>query len=749
MRSLRKFYSQNSIFQFIVSYFLVLFMPLVLCAAGFQIAFDTVKDDIRDSTLSKLNHSKSLIDVQVSSIEDMSLQVSKEPSVHSLIKIEGGRSPGFYLEAPDTIDKFGRILSYQGTTIRKDSFLYLKKTDYVVTATTVYDADFYMRYVKSAKDPTPLKNELESLEEVKPVWRVLEGDFDYIFPVRSDIQGVNSIEAYVVSTLDTNRMLEIFDNSLLGENSYLQIFSRDGTALFSYPERTDGNFFENMQETEGLFEKDESITVYTTSDKTGWKIVLTIPRAQVMVRLNQLKVSVLWLLAFGSMGGLLLASYLAVRNGKPINALFFALRSSSSSGDQEYLKQDLQQLGGVVSQIISKNELLAEQMEREKPLLQTIFLQKLVRGEFVSDNELTVQAAKVGIILSCNRYIAVTFRVFANNDLYNADLNTVQEVSVISKLIQNEIQQISDRPVWFYETDYLTTMVIFELSDDSQEPENILIQVNQKIDKEYRLVPAWGIGNPCTEAFQIWRSCEEAKSALDYGIQNESGTVTRYSETRTTKTHYYFPKLFEHRLINCIRSADSSGIKNLLDILEKENFQNRHLDSVMFQNLHHEIAYMLIKLDSNEDIPELHTLDDISRAYLPETASNYFTVLFKLLLQLGNGYQQEKNATQSKMIERILQYIHASYMDSGLCLSMVAAKFNISEGYVSTLFKEKANVNFAEYVEKLRVDAACELLSQPDITVTDIAKRVGYNSVQSFRRAFKKVTGVSPKEMRN
>ena len=749
MNSLKTYYAQNSILQFIVSYFLVLIMPIILCVVGFQIAFQVVAEDIRTSNLTMLNHSKNLIDVQVSSIEDMSLQVSKDSSVLTLIRLGEGRSPAFYLYAPETIDKFGRILSYQGTSILGETMLYLQDTNYVIANMALYDVDFYRQYVKSLKNEViPFKDELKSLNIETPVWRVLGGDFCYIYPVRPDMMAGQAANAMVISSLDTKKLLEIFDDSLLRDGAYLQIIGRDGSQLFAHSQNGVSFSDYDAGDREGILEEQGRITLYTTSSQTGWKYILTVPKATAMVRLNHLKISVLFLLIIACLIGSVLAFYLSVRKGRPLNALFFALRNSSSpEANGAVAKQDLNRLSGVVSHIISNNKLLLEQMEQEKPLLQTIFLQKLIRGEFVNEQELTIQAKKVGIVMNATQYLAASFRVFPNNDFYNTDLNTIQEVSVISRLIQNEILQASGCPIWFYETDYLTTMVLFGLEDGTDRQMRILEQVNRKIARDYRLTPFWGLGNVAEHLSQIWQSCEEAKSALEYGIQHENASMTQYSAIRSGK-NYYYPKLFEHRLANCVRSGDTQGIMSLLELLEKENFQNRSLDSVMFQRLHNEIAEMLIQLGGSEDIPELHAMEELSRSYLPKTVSSYFTILLKILFQISHSLQQEKSASQFKMIERILEYIHASYTDSSLGLSAIAAKFNISEGYVSTLFKEKVHVNFAEYVEKMRVDAACELLKEPGITVAAIAERVGYNSVQSFRRAFKKVKNVSPKEMR-
>ena len=67
----------------------------------------------------------------------------------------------------------------------------------------------------------------------------------------------------------------------------------------------------------------------------------------------------------------------------------------------------------------------------------------------------------------------------------------------------------------------------------------------------------------------------------------------------------------------------------------------------------------------------------------------------------------------------------------------------------SYLFKAETKTNFSEYLEKLRMDQALVLLQTSSIPVSNLYLEVGYNNANSFRRAFKKVHGVSPKAIRD
>ena len=54
----------------------------------------------------------------------------------------------------------------------------------------------------------------------------------------------------------------------------------------------------------------------------------------------------------------------------------------------------------------------------------------------------------------------------------------------------------------------------------------------------------------------------------------------------------------------------------------------------------------------------------------------------------------------------------------------------------------------SDVIEKVRMEQACGLLQTTEIRISDLSAMVGYNSDISFRRAFKKVTGVTPGEYR-
>jgi len=108
----------------------------------------------------------------------------------------------------------------------------------------------------------------------------------------------------------------------------------------------------------------------------------------------------------------------------------------------------------------------------------------------------------------------------------------------------------------------------------------------------------------------------------------------------------------------------------------------------------------------------------------------------------------KKNDAHIKIVKQINEYIAEKYSDPDLNLYRIAEIVERPEKYISQLFKEVTGTNLSDHLEKVRMDHAAILLKRNQYNVDEIASYVGYNSSHSFRRAFKRVMGVSPSSFR-
>lgn len=107
-----------------------------------------------------------------------------------------------------------------------------------------------------------------------------------------------------------------------------------------------------------------------------------------------------------------------------------------------------------------------------------------------------------------------------------------------------------------------------------------------------------------------------------------------------------------------------------------------------------------------------------------------------------------ENKGNYSLMSRITDYIHQNCMSPDFSATEAADEVNLSRNYFLKIFKENMGMVFGDYVTKIRMDKAKELLKNTDMTVYSISLEVGYESQYHFSRKFKSLYGVSPIEYR-
>jgi len=107
----------------------------------------------------------------------------------------------------------------------------------------------------------------------------------------------------------------------------------------------------------------------------------------------------------------------------------------------------------------------------------------------------------------------------------------------------------------------------------------------------------------------------------------------------------------------------------------------------------------------------------------------------------------DRNRPEPVEIWKARNFIH-QYSDDELSLTKVAKFAHISANYLSEKFKEVAGINFVNYVARIRVGKAHDLLQNSNLRISEIAFAVGFQSLSQFNRVFKKFTRKSPTQFR-
>ena len=206
----------------------------------------------------------------------------------------------------------------------------------------------------------------------------------------------------------------------------------------------------------------------------------------------------------------------------------------------------------------------------------------------------------------------------------------------------------------------------------------------------------------------------EIMQAVTLGqIHKESQLMLAFSEP-----------LFEKRLPDPIRNAKNYGIimnTLLRKAAEKGGVHPMYLDSMS--------SSFAKKIEQMASLSE-------SRELMCEMFRSYCRLVRK------HSMKDYSPAVQKTIL------IIDSELSSDLTLTSLAARQNISAGYLSAVFKKETGKTLSEYIREKRIESAIHLLQTTHLQIQTVALHCGIMDVQYFSKMFKKQTGKTPKEYR-
>lgn len=125
--------------------------------------------------------------------------------------------------------------------------------------------------------------------------------------------------------------------------------------------------------------------------------------------------------------------------------------------------------------------------------------------------------------------------------------------------------------------------------------------------------------------------------------------------------------------------------------------------------------------------------------------------LIEAIISAVNDFQSDSNAIaidspQHYIVLDTKAYVEKNYSNPSLSRGLIAEHLSVNASYLSDVFKSETKIGLSEYITQVRIHNAKKLLSDSSISIQEVAKSVGCNSLQYFYQLFKKETGITPAE---
>ena len=280
-----------------------------------------------------------------------------------------------------------------------------------------------------------------------------------------------------------------------------------------------------------------------------------------------------------------------------------------------------------------------------------------------------------------------------------------------------------------------------------EENKAVFTALHDELLNRYGIWIRGGIGDRNGLISYTWKSYQQAKEAKT--ITTAEKYVLSTSDFANSSDVYYYPESLSVQLSGFISTGNKDQVSELFKLIRNENTVKRSLSYTQQHWLISDIRGTIFKKRHNisaDDLPsdKLKYLDLIDRQFEGEMS---LSALKTIALELCEVYGTDTESND--LILKIQSYINNNYHNPDLGLSKISEEFGISENYFSYLFKKEVSENFSTYLERLRMARAKEMVLDSANNLSNLYQYLGYNNAASFRRAFKKNFGVSPKEMRD
>ncbi|MNI07528.1 HTH-type transcriptional regulator YesS [compost metagenome] len=283
-----------------------------------------------------------------------------------------------------------------------------------------------------------------------------------------------------------------------------------------------------------------------------------------------------------------------------------------------------------------------------------------------------------------------------------------------------------------------------------QPSDSFLDEIKQCIYRYLKLLICCGVSNPFENIYQIHAAYIEADKALQYHFYTGLGQILHYEQVQYTPSadiptiisNEEWQRMIDQRNEQALLAA----VKQLYERFDQE--RRWHPDDVLeqwmklihlFSQSLHELGGDIYSMQPYQGRYPFHAVRAVETL---EDMHEWFQGWVPMYVQ----YMKEcSNQQWRPEIQAVVKMIQEQYT-STIKLADLAKVIGFTEAYLSVLFKKETGETLMDFIIRLRMKKARELLRDPMMKIYEVSEAIGYTDPNYFGKLFKKVEGIYPQE---
>jgi two-component system response regulator YesN len=296
-------------------------------------------------------------------------------------------------------------------------------------------------------------------------------------------------------------------------------------------------------------------------------------------------------------------------------------------------------------------------------------------------------------------------------------------------------------------------LLIFSFRDDKKvnridEIKNLLDSAKQNLNKYMKLHVSFILGNVCRTPIRLKEQLRELFDSDEQFFYMRHGIIEHKEEFKSTDKdlHANYAEALDDLFRNMVANDAlyvSQTIDKWMSLIANERFNS----SLVKEWIVKMMIELQVKMEPFIESDKLGPAEMVRRSIfklqtMMEVKESFIDYLAQMASLMGEG---KKNRKRVEIIEA-QKYVIA-HIDKFVTLDEIAAKLHLNTSYLSRLFKKETSENFIEYMTRIKLDRAKELMTDSQKSIEEISYMIGYEK-NYFYKVFKKANGMTPSEFR-
>lgn len=564
---------------------------------------------------------------------------------------------------------------------------------------------------------------------------------------------VNLDAAGYADIVDVSSQISSIQTMIL--NKYGQILSSTNPALFGSDYTDDPVYSRVMksQNTYGSFLYTENGSRwrvhYRKGENLGFCYIITTKLSFIDME-NDLLPKIFLIFAAIMLFSLAVSVFMSIRMYRPVRELRQELDSYALPAVLEYtgpkdIRDDFAQFTSIYKEMASKNRQLHFNMRNYKKDTESLLLRQLIEPQDYSRRFETRDYEELLACFSKLHYMVCLICIDEAQD-EGSTLN----YGLVKFAIRNVFGELCEHECLLKCMDYSPKMVACILNSDvfiRDTQKNTALQLSDFIQQLFHVRLTTAYSTQVMDTDDLPLALSEAKKALARRLLDASARVLFYEDIRNTEhAQQPYPYKAEQQILAALKNAARDTAKKELDcffeILKSYSYHS-FLLYVLQLNAgidRFEYAAGLQPGGSPDDLTDIQslTMDDMHRL-LMERCCRDCDMLSEIRQHMDD---------KSSLIETVNRLVEENLYQPNLSVAFLADEVHLSVNYLRNIYKEKQGVSLSGYIIQKKLDRAMELLSESQLSITQISEKLGFSSKNYFFTFFKKHTGKTPSQYR-